>query len=347
MCVNDVLCTGAQPLFFLDYVGLRPLDPERVAQLVEGVADGCRRAGCRAAGRRDGRDPGAVCRARRRPRRLLRSARWRSARGWSTARGSTSGDVLVGLAADGAALQRLLAGAARCSSTTARRADAPPACWRRRAIYAPEVAALLDAVDVRALCHVTGGGIEGNLPRVLPDGRGARVDAGALAAARRLQRLAAGGRRARRAAPRVQLRRRHDSPSSRPATPTGRSPPSRPPAARRGRSAWSARHRRVRLRVIRAATPADPLRVAVLVSGTGTNLQALLDTFNAGAREARVVAVASHAAGRARAGAGRPRPASRTPCSPRSDDRDASASSPTGSERRRRARGAAPASWSC
>jgi phosphoribosylformylglycinamidine cyclo-ligase len=176
MCVNDVLCTGARPLFFLDYVGCGQLDPDRIAELVEGVADGCRRAGCALLGGETAEIPalyaerdvdlagfavGAVERGR-----LVDGSR------------VAVGDVLVGLAADGAhsngfsLVRRLLAH----HGIDPR--DAPPGLLAPTAIYAPEVAALLEAVDVRALAHVTGGGIEGNLPRVLPEGLGARVDPG-------------------------------------------------------------------------------------------------------------------------------------------------------------------------
>jgi len=174
MCVNDVLCTGARPLFFLDYVGCGQLEPDRVARLVEGVAEGCRRAGCALLGGETAEIPalyaerdvdlagfavGAVERAR-----LVDGSR------------VEAGDVLVGLASDGAhsngfsLVRRLL------EHHGIDLADAPDGLLAPTAIYAPEVAALLDAVDVRALAHVTGGGIEGNLPRVLPDGLGARVD---------------------------------------------------------------------------------------------------------------------------------------------------------------------------
>jgi phosphoribosylformylglycinamidine cyclo-ligase len=174
-----VLCTGARPLLFLDYVGCGRLDPERVAELVEGVADGCRQAGCALLGGETAEIPalygerdvdlagfcvGAVERAR-----LVDGSR------------VAAGDVLVAIASDGvhsngfSLVRRLL----EHHGIDPR--GAPDALLAPTAIYAREVAALLDAVDVRALAHVTGGGIEGNLPRVLPDGLGAAVDAGAWA----------------------------------------------------------------------------------------------------------------------------------------------------------------------
>ena len=211
-------------------------------------------------------------------------------------------------------------------------------------IYAPEVAALLDAVDVRAMCHVTGGGIEGNLPRVLPAGRGARIDEERWPEPAWLQRLAAAG------VAREELRRVFNcgvgylvvvppGDADRAIATAGRS------ARRHGRSARSARPPASdsRSAMLRAATPADPLRLGVLVSGTGSNLQVLLDTFNAGAREARVVAVALHATRRAGAGAGGGGRRAARRVRPRSDDRDSA--SPTGSTPTTSSSWCAPAGW--
>jgi len=98
------------------------------------------------------------------------------------------GDAIVGLAASGphsngfSLIRRVLGDAA-----------ADPELLVPTRIYAPEVAALTAAVDVRAMAHVTGGGIEGNLPRVLPDARGARIDEERWPEPAWLQRLAAAG----------------------------------------------------------------------------------------------------------------------------------------------------------
>ena len=169
MCVNDVLCTGARPLFFLDYIAVGRIDPERVALLVEGVADGCRQAGAALLGGETAEHPGVMadddldiagfC--------VGEVAKDRLVDGTSV----EVGDAIVGLAASGphsngfSLIRRVLGD------------DAPDAdLLVPTRIYAPEVEALLDAVDVRAMAHVTGGGIEGNLPRVLPAGAGARID---------------------------------------------------------------------------------------------------------------------------------------------------------------------------
>jgi phosphoribosylformylglycinamidine cyclo-ligase len=186
MCVNDVLCTGARPLFFLDYVAVGRLDPDTVAELVEGIADGCRQAGAALLGGETAEHPGVMadddldvagfC--------VGEVARDRLVDG----RRAEVGDAIVGLAASGphangfSLIRRVLGDA---------EPDADLLVPTR--IYAAEVAALLEAVDVRAMCHVTGGGIDGNLPRVLPHARGAQVDEERWPEPAWLARLAAAG----------------------------------------------------------------------------------------------------------------------------------------------------------
>jgi phosphoribosylformylglycinamidine cyclo-ligase len=175
MCVNDVLTTGARPLFFLDYVSCGRLDPDHVADLVEGVADGCRIAGCALLGGETAEHPGVQA-----PDELEIAGFCVGAceRG-ELVDGSTvePGDAIVGLAstglhANGFSLVRHLLAA---SGLTV--ADAPADLLAPTAIYAADIAVLRESIDVGAMCHVTGGGIAGNLPRVLPDGIGATLDA--------------------------------------------------------------------------------------------------------------------------------------------------------------------------
>ncbi|TML42797.1 MAG: phosphoribosylformylglycinamidine cyclo-ligase [Actinobacteria bacterium] len=177
MCVDDVVCQGAEPLFFLDYTAVGRLDPGQVEQLVEGVAAGCRQAGCALIGGEMAEHPGAmepgefdlagfaVGVAERD--RLLTGA------------GIRAGDVLVGLLSPGlrcngySLARRILLEHARLPL------DGP--AYRGAAhsladelllpsvVYAPAVMALLGRVEVRALAHVTGGGIPGNLARVLSE----------------------------------------------------------------------------------------------------------------------------------------------------------------------------------
>ena len=100
MCVDDLVCQGAEPLFFLDYIAVGKLDPDHIEQLVEGVAEGCRQAGCALHRRRDGRAPRRHGARRVRPRRLRRRRR-RARPAASPATRSRAGDVLIGLPSPG------------------------------------------------------------------------------------------------------------------------------------------------------------------------------------------------------------------------------------------------------
>jgi phosphoribosylformylglycinamidine cyclo-ligase len=182
MCVDDIVCQGAEPLFFLDYISVGKLDPDLVDQLVTGVVQGCRLAGCALVGGEMAEHPGAmepgefdlvgfVVGVAERDRLLT----------GDTAR---PGDVLVGLPSPGlrsngySLARRVLlevAGLALDDELLPGRSVADE-LLEPSVIYAPAVARLLGDVDVRAVAHVTGGGLVGNLPRVLPPGLDARVE---------------------------------------------------------------------------------------------------------------------------------------------------------------------------
>lgn len=202
MCADDVVCVGAEPLFFLDYLAVGRLVPERVAELVASVAAGCRIAGCALVGGETAEHPGLMAEGDfdvagccvgvvERDRVVDGSA-------------VEAGDAIVGIAssglhANGFSLVRAVIDEARLDLS------APydevlnrvlgPAGARARVEVEPELAAstlgdvlltptriyardllgLRAVADVRAIAHVTGGGLPGNVPRVLPDGLGARV----------------------------------------------------------------------------------------------------------------------------------------------------------------------------
>ncbi|HZS24582.1 MAG TPA: phosphoribosylformylglycinamidine cyclo-ligase [Gaiellaceae bacterium] len=169
-CINDVLCSGATPLFLLDYVAAAHIDLEQVAELVEGAAEVCREAGCMLIGGETAELPG-----------VYREAEVDFAGTCvgivdrdSVIDGSrcAPGDVLVGfpssgLHTNGFSLVRALVGDDDFD------ADLLLAPHR---LYKADVERLRATADVKALAHVTGGGILGNLERVLPDGVRARVD---------------------------------------------------------------------------------------------------------------------------------------------------------------------------
>jgi phosphoribosylformylglycinamidine cyclo-ligase len=169
-CINDVLCTGAEPLFLLDYVAANRIELEQVAELVEGAADVCRQAGCALIGGETAELPGiyqedeldfaGTCVGIVERELVIDGSRCQA------------GDVVVGfessgLHTNGFSLVRALVGDGEFD------ADLLLAPHR---LYLDNIRELRTRADVRALAHVTGGGILGNLSRVLPDGLEARVD---------------------------------------------------------------------------------------------------------------------------------------------------------------------------
>ena len=169
-CINDVLTTGAEPLFLLDYVAANRLDLDQVAELVEGAAEVCRAAGCALLGgetaelpgiyRRGELDFAGTCVGIVDREELIDGARCRP------------GDLVLGfpssgLHANGFSLVRQLVGDSDFD---------PDLLLPPTRLYLDDVRALREQADVRALAHVTGGGIAANLARVLPPGLGARID---------------------------------------------------------------------------------------------------------------------------------------------------------------------------
>ena len=169
-CINDVLCSGAEPLFFLDYVAAEHIELEQVAELVEGAAEVCRRAGCMLIGgetaelpgvyREDELDFAGTCVGLVERDRVIDGAR------------CAPGDAIVGFASDGIhtngfSLVRALVGDGEFDTDL---------LLAPHKLYLDEVRALRAEADVKALAHVTGGGILGNLSRVLPDGVHARIE---------------------------------------------------------------------------------------------------------------------------------------------------------------------------
>ena len=169
-CIDDVLTTGAEPLFFLDYVAAHRLDLEQVAELVEGAAEVCREAGCALIGGETAELPGVyrdeeldfagTCVGLVERDQLIDGSR------------CEPGDLVLGLPSSGLhtngfSLVRELIGDEEFD------ADLLLAPHR---LYLDEVRRLRDEADVKALAHVTGGGILGNLTRVLPEGVTAEID---------------------------------------------------------------------------------------------------------------------------------------------------------------------------
>ncbi len=187
MCVNDVLAQGAEPLFFLDYFATGKLSETVAVEVVSGIADGCRQAGCALIGGETAEMPdmyaegdydlagfcvGAVERTRMMP------------------SGVAAGDVLIGLASSGAhangysLIRKVLA-------DTGADLDAPApfdpemrlgdALLTPTRIYVAALLPLINAGHIRAFAHITGGGLTDNVPRVMPDGLAPLYDDKALA----------------------------------------------------------------------------------------------------------------------------------------------------------------------
>jgi phosphoribosylformylglycinamidine cyclo-ligase len=169
-CVNDVITTGAEPLFFLDYVVGHSLSLEQVAELVEGAAGICREAGCALLGGETAEMPGIY----REEELDFAGACVGLVERDDVIDGSRveAGDLVLGLPSlglhtNGFSLVRRLIGDGDFD------ADLLLAPHK---LYVHDVRALRERADVKALAHVTGGGIMGNLSRVLPKGRGAELD---------------------------------------------------------------------------------------------------------------------------------------------------------------------------
>ncbi|OAT80331.1 phosphoribosylformylglycinamidine cyclo-ligase [Desulfotomaculum copahuensis] len=183
MCANDVLAQGAEPLFFLDYLAVGRLVPEKVAAIVEGVAGGCRQAGCALIGGETAEMPGfygpeeydlagfvvgVVERSR-----IIDGSRIQA------------GDTLIGLPS---------AGLHSNGYSLARKALLEAAGWRvdtyrdelgrtvgeemlePTRIYVRAVLPLCEHFDIRGVAHITGGGLTENIPRILPPGTGVALD---------------------------------------------------------------------------------------------------------------------------------------------------------------------------
>jgi phosphoribosylformylglycinamidine cyclo-ligase len=185
MSVDDIAAHGAEPLFFLDYLAIGELVPEQVEDLVAGVARGCRDAGCALVGGEMAEHPGVL-----KPGEfdLVGFAVGVVERSKLLPAGVDAGDRIIGLASPGL----------RCNGYSLARAAVAKGdlalekpAWRGArhslgaellrpsVIYTPAVLELARKVDVHALCHVTGGGIAGNLARVVPSKCDAVIDRGA------------------------------------------------------------------------------------------------------------------------------------------------------------------------
>ena len=184
MCANDVLVTGAEPLFFLDYYACAILDPDAAADVVEGIAEGCRQAGCALVGGETAELPGFYSKGEYDLAGFVVGVVDRDH--VISGEGVEPNDAVIGLASNGIHSNGYSLVRAIVEKTGAPLDkplpgfDEPLAATllRPTQIYCKPIRRLLDEVDVRALAHITGGGLVDNVPRTLPDGLGAALTAG-------------------------------------------------------------------------------------------------------------------------------------------------------------------------
>ena len=185
MCVNDVLVQGAEPLFFLDYFATGKLDVDTTVAVVGGIARGCELSGCALIGGETAEMPdmygpgeydlAGFCVAAVEKSRLLDGAKVRA------------GDVLLGIASSGphsngySLVRRIYDRAGRPADIDVGGVPLADALMAPTTLYVKPILELLQAHDLHAMAHITGGGLTENIIRVIPDGLGLQIDASAWA----------------------------------------------------------------------------------------------------------------------------------------------------------------------
>ena len=185
MCVNDIICCGAKPLFFLDYIACGKNVPEKIASIVAGVAEGCVQSGCALIGGETAEHPGMM------PveeydlagfavgvvdkEKIIDNGRMQA------------GDVVIALASSGIhsngfSLCRKVFDIDNNNPTLYEPCDdlggktIAETLLTPTRIYVKSILALMEQVDVKGVSHITGGGFYENIPRSIPDGLGAKID---------------------------------------------------------------------------------------------------------------------------------------------------------------------------
>ena len=181
MCVNDLVCQGAEPLFFLDYFATGKLELDQAARIIEGIAKGCADSGCALIGGETAEMPGMYPAG---DFDLAGFAGGAMERGTALPAGVAEGDVLLGLASDGvhsngySLVRRIVeaSGLAWSDACPWGEGTLGEALLTPTRLYVRAALAAIEAGGVHGFAHITGGGLTENLPRVLPDGLGAHVD---------------------------------------------------------------------------------------------------------------------------------------------------------------------------
>ena len=186
MCVNDLVCQGAEPLFFLDYFATGKLDVAQATRIITGIAAACAATGCALVGGETAEMPGMYHRG---DFDLAGFAVGAMERGTDLPAGVTAGNVLLGLASDGvhsngySFVRKVVDLSGLGWDAPAPFADGTlgEALLVPTRLYVKPALAAVRAGGVHALAHITGGGLTENLPRVLPEGLGADINLSAWA----------------------------------------------------------------------------------------------------------------------------------------------------------------------
>ncbi|WP_322889163.1 MULTISPECIES: phosphoribosylformylglycinamidine cyclo-ligase [unclassified Yoonia] len=186
MCVNDLVCQGAEPLFFLDYFATGKLELDQATRIINGIAAGCEASGCALIGGETAEMPGMYHKG---DFDLAGFAVGAMERGADLPRDVVAGDVLLGLASDGvhsngySLVRRIVdvSGLGWDDAAPFAEGSLGEALLTPTRLYVQPALAAVRAGGVHALAHITGGGLTENLPRVLPDDLGADIDLGSWA----------------------------------------------------------------------------------------------------------------------------------------------------------------------
>lgn len=185
MCVNDIVVQGAEPLYFLDYIACGKADPAKIESIVKGIAEGCEQAGCALIGGETAEMPG-----------MYDESEYDLA-GFSVGVAEKSklitgseikeGDLLIGLASSGihsngySLVRKIVledAGLDLEKTYENLELNLGEELLRPTKIYVKPILKLLEKINVKGLAHITGGGFDENIPRMLPEGLGAEIDYG-------------------------------------------------------------------------------------------------------------------------------------------------------------------------
>lgn len=183
MCVNDIICCGAKPLFFLDYIACGKNYPEKIANIVKGVSEGCVQSGAALIGGETAEMPGfypeneydlaGYCTGVVDKDKIIDNSKMQA------------GDIVIALASSGVhsngfSLVRKVFDIENCDLTTPMDElggkSLGQALLEPTKIYVKPVLALLEEIEVKGISHITGGGFYENIPRSIPDGLGAKID---------------------------------------------------------------------------------------------------------------------------------------------------------------------------